>query len=271
MHVISIAAQKGGVGKTTTTVNLATAFRERGKNPLVIDMDSQMNATHWLMGRLTGENEASIYDVLSTVSTDRHSKYRLENLIKSSDSLGVDFAQSGEMMTEFQLRGVVEEADSYPFQLRERLEELENSSGSNYDVCLIDCPPSLGSPVVLSLTASDEVIAPLTADNFSVRGLDQLFSTVRNVQSNTNSELSVLGILINDIDRRRSMANDLVEATRENYGDYVFDTTMPWRAKIEDAGTVGRSLYDLKPNGDAAQYYLDLAGEVISRIEQRSK
>lgn len=264
MHVISIASQKGGVGKTTTTVNLAAAFRELGHDPLVIDLDSQMNATHWLMGRFTGEEEASVFDALTTVSTSRQDSYRLSRLVKTSE-LGVDFVQSGESMTELGLRETVRQKSAYPLQLRRRLEELQSGPERSYDLCLVDCPPSLGSPVVLALTASDDVIAPLTADNFSVQGLGQLFETVESVQSRSNPDLRVLGILVNNVDRRRGLADELTKGVYQNYGEHVFDTTIPWRAKIVDAGTLEKNLYDMR-RSDAADLYTGLAEEIISRI-----
>jgi chromosome partitioning protein len=269
--VLSVVNQKGGVGKTTTTVNLAAALAEVGKSVLVIDFDAQMNSTNWMLGRETTADEASIFDSLDTVAAEDAEEYSLAELAEDSGG-GFDFVPSGEDMIANTFDSTIGRSGVYPNQLKVRIQELSkrNTRGSQqtpngpYDYCLVDCPPSLGRSIMVALVGSDGLLVPVEADGFSMQGLKQLLSTVREVRFN-NSDLEIVGILANNLDLRSGLVKDMSEALRNRYEDLMFETTIPWRSKINEVTTLGTYLKDHAPSSDARHFYRDLAEEVIDR------
>lgn len=273
LRVLSVVNQKGGVGKTTTTVNLAAALSEIGHSVLVIDFDAQMNSTKWMLGRETTDDEASIFDALYTVARDAAQDYTLAELAESA-SAGFDFVPSGEDMIANTFDSTIGRSGVYPNQLRVRLDELDRETRESgiatphgpYDFCLIDCPPSLGRSIMVALVASDSIVVPVAADGFSMQGLKQLLSTVREVRFN-NKDLKILGVLANNLDLRSGLVKEMQEALRNRYQDLMFDTSIPWRSKINEVTTLGTYLKDHAPASDAAQFYRSLAGEVVERTQ----
>ncbi len=278
MDTVSIVNQKGGVGKTTTTICLAAALSKLGYTTLVVDLDPQMNGTKWMLGRELEEDEASVLDAIITAGDQDQSSsdWPLARLIEPSD-LGFDFVPAHADLAN--VEGEIGEKPSRPYLLRERVKEVEekhqfgyldevdahNASDGAYDVCLVDCPPSLGLLVVQALTASDGLIVPVSVDGMSMQGLSQLVSTTREVRKYLNESVEIIGLLPNNLDYRAGLVNEGLEALRKNYGDLVLDTEVPWRSKIIEASTYGTTLYDHAPSSDALEIYENLAQEVVSR------
>ncbi len=262
-YTVSLSSQKGGVGKTLTSVFLASFLREEGYEPLVIDLDSQMNATGWLLGRHLKPDEASIYDSLVTQSkgVEGGADWPLEELIETSDEIGIDYVPGSQ-----DLAAADSELSNSPFVLADRLTELEESESSreiSYDFCLIDCPPSLGSLVYAALTASDGIVVPVRAAQFSMDGLGQLNSTVRKVQR-INEDLEMIGLLLNNLDWRFGETKAGVQQIEEAYGDLVFGTKVPLRAKLVEASR-GFDPAEHVRGTDAEEIYQKLTRELIQR------
>ncbi|WP_103030545.1 ParA family protein [Salinibacter altiplanensis] len=278
MDTVSVVNQKGGVGKTTTTICLATALSKLGHSTLVIDLDPQMNGTKWMLGRELEEDEASVLDAIITAGDESQSSsdWPLARLIEPSD-LGFDFVPAHADLAN--VEGEIGEKPSRPYLLRERVQEVKekhqfehldevgahNGSDEAYDICLIDCPPSLGLLVVQALTASDGLIVPVSVDGMSMQGLSQLVTTTREVRKYLNESVEITGLLPNNLDYRAGLVNEGLEALRKNYEDLVLDTEVPWRSKIIEASTYGTTLYDHAPSSDAIEIYENLAQEVVSR------
>lgn len=281
MRTLSIVNQKGGVGKTTTTVCLATALSKLGHSVLVIDLDPQMNATKWMLGRELESDEASVLDAIITAGDEEGaaSDWPLARLVEPSD-LGFDFIPAHADLAN--IGGEIGEKPSRPYLLRERIQELSAGlsfehlheagahlpSNARYELCLLDCPPSLGLLVVQALTASQGMIVPVSVDGMSMQGLGQLVNTTREVRKYLNDEIKILGILPNNLDRRAGLVNEGLDALRSNYGDLVFETVIPWRSKIIEVSTYGTTLYDHTPSSDAVGAYEDLAREVVGRMQE---
>lgn len=278
MITLSIVNQKGGVGKTTTTVCLASALSEEGYAVLVIDLDPQMNATKWMLGRELESDEASVLDSIITAAENDNSgsDWPLARVIEPSH-LGYDFVPAhGDLAN---VEGEVGEQPSRPYLLRERIQEVEEGHAfkhlgdveahtrpeSRYDLCLIDCPPSLGLLVIQALTASDGLIVPVSVDGMSMQGLEQLVSTARQVQKYLNDAIEIIGLLPNNLDRRSGLVNEGLDQLREEYGELVLDTEVPWRSKIIEVSTYGTTLYDHAPSSDSVSIYESLANEVAGR------
>lgn len=273
MYTISFVNQKGGVGKTTSTIACATGMCHRGIRVLVIDLDAQMNVTAWSLGRHLTADEASIYD--SLVAQKRGAKgtsdWPLWELIETSN-IGFDFVPANR-----DLSAADAELANEPFLLQDRLDALDerlkregafregadSASNAPYDFCLLDCPPSLGTLVYVALIASDGLIVPVGADQFSVDGLSQLLKTVQNAKR-VNDDLEILGLLMNNLDHRYGLTSDLVEQFEESYGDKLFQTKVPARARIREASK-GEDLFEHARGSDVVGIYDGLVDEILER------
>ena len=271
MYTISIVNQKGGVGKTTLTVGLATYLHHFGYRVLVLDLDSQQNATSWMLGRHLKANEASVYDSLITKKrrAEGDADWPLRELVETSEALGIDFVPANVDLSSAQA-----ELANKPLLLRDRLEELEErgamdgtperASRGPYDFCLVDCPPSLGTLVTIALMASQGVVVPIKADAFSMDGLRQLIMTARETKR-LNADLEILGLVLNNLDVRFGATNEGVETIREHYGEKLFDTRIPTRARVFEAASYGLDLYEHAKGNDAQGIFSDFAREVVDR------
>lgn len=273
MYTISVVNQKGGVGKTTTTIACATAMHHRDIRVLVIDLDSSMNTTAWCLGRHLEPNEASIYDslVAQKRGAEGEADWPLADLIEESQ-LGFDYVPANR-----DLSAADAELANEPFLLADRLEQLDRSlrepdgdgaaaeipAERAYDFCLIDCPPSLGTLVYVALIASSGLIIPLGADQFSLDGLSQLLTTFRKARR-VNSDLEILGLLLNNLDHRYGLTGDLVEQLETAYGDKVFETKVPARARIREA-PMGVDILDHASGSDVVKIYNDVVDELLER------
>ncbi len=247
MKVIAFANQKGGVAKTTTTLNLAVAFSEKGHRVLCIDMDPQGNLT-MSQGVDPDTVEESMYDVLVHGAPIRQviRRREIDVACASIDLAGAEIAMSAQIGRERKLqKALAEIADDYDF------------------VC-IDTPPSLGLLTINALTAAHKVIVPVQCEYLSMRGLIQLQNTLQMIRENLNPDVEIEGILPTLMDTRTVHAKEAIEILEENFGDRVFASRIKKTIRFAEAPVKGMSVLKYDPDGMAAQSYRDLAKEVLA-------
>lgn len=255
--VISMVNQKGGVGKTTTSINLAASLGALGKRALLIDLDPQGNSSTGV-GIDKGDIEKSIYDVLINEAkiTDVIVKTSFRNLylIPATINLaGVDI--------ELFEKSKAEPGFAKAQQLKKYIGEIKNA----FDYIIIDCPPSLGILTTNSLTASDSVIIPVQCEFFALEGIMQLLNTIMLVQKNLNPELDIEGVLLTMLDSRTNLGVEVVEDIRSYFKEKVYDTIIPRLIRLSEAPSYGKPIIAYDPNSKGNQAYLNLAKEVIER------
>ncbi|MCO5064202.1 MAG: ParA family protein [Rhizobiaceae bacterium] len=256
-RIITVANQKGGVGKTTTAINLATALAAIGEKVLIVDIDPQGNASTGL-GIDRRDRERSSYDVLTGEST-------LQDAVVETAVPGLWIVPST-----LDLLGLEMEISAAPDRVLRLRNALRGSEPMNYTYVLIDCPPSLNLLTLNSMAAADSVLVPLQCEFFALEGLSQLLQTVEQVRGSINPALTIQGIVMTMFDGRNNLANQVVEDVRANMGETVYQTVIPRNVRVSEAPSHGKPaiLYDLKSTG--SQAYLQLASEVIRR-ERRLK
>ena len=246
-EVIAFANQKGGVAKTTTTLNLAVAFAESGHRVLCIDLDPQGNLT-MSQGIDPDKVEKSLYDVLvhDMPISEIIVKKEIDIAVASIDLAGAEIAMSTKIGRERSLEKALKEV------------------AGDYDFVCIDTPPSLGLLTVNALTAANKVIVPVQCEYLSMRGLVQLQNTLKMIQENLNPDVRIEGILPTMLDSRTVHAKEAVEILEENFGDLVFKSRIRKAIKFAEAPVKGSSVLKYDPQGNAAGYYRDLAKEVLA-------
>jgi len=250
MKVIAVSNQKGGVGKTTTSVNLATAFAAVGKKVALIDLDPQGNCTtSFAIGKQTGLNNS--YGVLLGLVSVGHA-------LKETQIPNLSIIPST-----IDLSAVEMELFSKPqreFQLKNAIADLADE----YDYVFIDCPPGFGIITLNALTAANQILIPMQCEFFALEGLAQLLSTVKKVQKTFNRSLSIAGILLTMFDKRNALSRMVENDLRKHFPNMVFDTKIPRNVKISEAPSHGKPviIYDCKCQG--AQSYISLAKELLS-------
>ncbi|WP_059140993.1 ParA family protein [Paenilisteria newyorkensis] len=248
--VIALANQKGGVGKTTTSVNLSSSLAFLGKKVLLVDIDPQGNASSGV-GINKGEIEHCIYDVLVD-------DVALKDVIKPTAMEALKVVPAT-----IQLAGA--EVELVPAISREiRLKKAIDSVRDDYDYVIIDCPPSLGLLTLNALTASDTVLIPVQCEYYALEGLSQLLNTIRIVQKHLNEDLQIEGVLLTMLDARTNLGIQVIDEVKKYFQNKVFETIIPRNIRLSEAPSHGKPiiLYDDKSRG--SEVYVDLAKEVIA-------
>ncbi|QEK38509.1 ParA family protein [Candidatus Cytomitobacter primus] len=254
VKILSVTNQKGGVGKTTTCVNLSTALAALGKKVLLIDMDAQGNATTALSVDKDSDNNS--YDLL--VGSVKHSEEFAPNHIetfipnlycipssKNLSALDIELANT----------------ENREYILKHSLENIKD----NYDYIFIDCPPALNMITLNAFVASNSLIIPVQCEFYSLEGIAQLLETIHAVQSQLNKDLKIEGILMTMFDKRNILANNVLKDVKEHFGDYLYDTIIPRNVRLSEAPSFGKPviMYDINCSG--SQAYLQLAKEFLER------
>ncbi len=256
MITIAIANQKGGVGKTTTAINIATAMAATGWRTLLIDLDPQGNASTG-MGVGAEARSVSSYDLLVDEAP-------LEDAIVGTSIPGLDVVPAT-----VDLSGAEVELVSVDERTSRLSNALRNHHG--HDICFIDCPPSLGLLTLNALSAADTLLVPLQCEFFALEGLSQLLQTVERVQQNLNPNLGIIGVTLTMFDRRNRLTDQVADDVRDCLGNLVFDTVIPRNVRLSEAPSHGLPalVYDHSCAGSRA--YIGLARELISRLPPQQK
>ena len=250
-RIISVANQQGGVGKTTTTVNLGASLAFVGKKILLVDSDAQGNATSG-MGIRKPDVTHDIYDVLVN-------EVPIQDAIYPTSRENLDIVPAT-----LQLAGAEIELTS--MMAREsRLKMALNEVKDQYDFILIDCPPSLGHLTINAFTASDSILIPVQCEYYALEGLSQLLNTVRLVQKHFNPELEIEGVLLTMYDARTNLGAEVVEEVRRYFQEKVYDTIIPRNIRLSEAPSHGMSIIDYDIRSKGAEVYQALAKEVLTR------
>lgn len=250
-RTVAIANQKGGVGKTTTAVNLAAALALNQRRVLLIDLDPQGNAGSGL-GYPMGRIHRGIYEVLT-------SGVPIQEVTIATEVAGLDLVPSGQRLTGAEVELV--DAERREYRLKEALGPLD----ANYDFILIDAPPSLGFLTVNALTAAGSVLVPVQCEYYALEGLGHLLGVIRLVQQSLNPALQIEGVLLTMYDTRLNLAQQVLEETRRFFAERVYRTIIPRNVRLSEAPSFGKPVVVYDPVCAGSVSYLNLAKEVIDR------
>lgn len=252
--IIAITNQKGGVGKTTSSINISAALAHIGFKVLLVDIDSQANASTGV-GVYKGAVNQTIFDLLIddlnpksvVLATSEKGLY----LIPSSQELsGIDALIIGDRRREY--------------KLKDKLEQLKD----DYDFIIIDCPPSLGLLTINALTAADSTLIPVQCEYYALEGLTQLLNTIRIVQKRLNPSLAIEGVLLTMLDTRTKLGKDVIDEVKLYFKEKVFNTIIPRLVRLSEAPSFGKSIIDYDLTSKGSQYYIDLAKEVVKNNDK---
>jgi chromosome partitioning protein len=257
-RILAVANQKGGVGKTTTAINLGTALAAIGEDVLIIDLDPQGNASTGL-GIDRRNRRYSTYDVLTGEAA-------LRDAIIATAVPRLYLAPSTLDLTGLELE--IGQARDRAFRLRSALSPLNTIGGTKFTYVLVDCPPSLNLLTINAMAAANAILVPLQCEFFALEGLSQLLKTVESVREQLNPDLTIHGIVLTMYDARNNLSGQVVADVREFMGPKVYDTIIPRNVRVSEAPSYGKPVlvYDLKCSGSEA--YLRLATEIIQREKQ---
>ncbi len=252
MKTIAIANQKGGVGKTTTSVNLAAALAEKGHSILLADLDSQGNATSVMgLGEITGH---SLYHALigEKRAQDLVLPTRLENLF----AIPADLDLAGSEVE-------VARMESHLTQLRSAFDDLRRSGAFEY--AILDCPPSLGILMTNALVAADEILIPIQCEYYALEGLSTLMRVISGIREAANPGLGISGMVLTMLDTRTNLNNAVVKDVREHFQEVVYETVIPRSVRFGEAPSFGRTIHEHDPRGTGSLAYQALADEFLQR------
>ncbi|MCI8469836.1 MAG: ParA family protein [Eggerthellaceae bacterium] len=249
--IVAIINQKGGVGKSTTAINLAAALGEMGKQVLLVDLDPQGNCSSGL-GIEKGNVENCIYDVLLN-------DLPIEEVIIPDVCPGLDIAPATINLAGAEVELVSEMARE------NRLKDAVGSMRGKYDFIFIDCPPSLGLLTVNALVAADKLLIPIQCEFYALEGVTKLLDSMKRVKSRLNPSLDIFGVLLTMYDSRTTLSKQVVDEVRGYFGRDVFDTPIPRTVKLSEAPSFGMPITEYDPKGKGSIAYIELAKEVINR------
>ncbi|WP_218925368.1 MULTISPECIES: ParA family protein [unclassified Gemella] len=251
MKILAICNQKGGVGKTTTAINLAASLANLNNKVLIVDTDPQANATSGV-GIDKNDVNKSIYDILVD-------EVDINEVIKETSYKNLDIVPSSIALAGAEVELV--SAISRELRMKQAISSIKKS----YDYIIIDCPPSLGLITLNSLTAADGVIIPVQTEYYALEGLSQLINTFNIVRKHLNSTLEIFGVLLTMTDSRTNISNQVSTEVRDHFKDKVFDTVISRTVRLSEAPSFGEPIIEYAKSSKGAKQYLTLAKEVINR------
>ncbi len=250
--IISITNQKGGVGKTTTAINLAAALAQKGHRTLLIDLDPQSNSTMSYLDRKSVEK--SMFEVL----TDPEVKFK--DIVRPSGLPNLDIAPARISLAKIESK-LLGEIDGH-FRLRDKMDGVRR----RFDAVLIDTPPTLGMITVNAMVASTHVLIPIQSSYFALEGTDDLLETIDKIKARPNPSLRILGVVITLHDKRTVIGKDVHHQIKEVFGDKVFKTTISKSVRLEESPAHRESIFTFSPRSSGAAEYYSLSEEVLSRV-----
>ena len=254
--IISIINQKGGVGKTTTVINLAAGLSMKGKKILVIDLDPQGNATTGLGLSNTAKSDSTIYSVLNgnkkITEVIQQTSFENLNLVTSNvDLSGLEVETAGDSRR--------------AFKLKDELTSILNDSRASYDYILVDCPPSLSLLTIMALVASDALVVPLQTEFFALEGLTQLMKTIERIKNNLNPDLSIRGILLTMYDRRNKLSGEVEKEARNYFKEKVYQSVVPRNVRLSEAPSHGVPVLIYDKTCPGSKSYFNFTEEFLNQ------
>ncbi len=257
--VISVINQKGGVGKTTTVINLASALAQKGKRILVVDLDPQGNATTGL-GKSNNDESKSIYNVLI-------GKTSVQNAIQESNIKNLDLIGSNVNLSGLEVE-TANDANK-AFLLKKILLEENKSLIRRYENIFIDCPPSLSLLTIMSLVLADDLLIPLQTEFFALEGISQLVKTIDRIKVNLNPELGIRGVLLTMYDKRNKLSSQVDLEARKHFEDKVYKTVVPRNVRLSEAPSHGMPCIVYDKNCSGSKSYIKLAEEFLEQNDEK--
>ena len=254
--IISVINQKGGVGKTTTVINLAAGLSMKGKKILVIDLDPQGNATTGLGLSNTVNSDTTIYSVLN-------GNKKISEVIQSTSFTNLNLITSNVDLSGLEVETAGDSRRS--FKLKDELTSILNDSRASYDYILIDCPPSLSLLTIMALVASDALIVPLQTEFFALEGLTQLMKTIERIKSNLNPGLSIRGILLTMYDKRNKLSGEVEKEARNYFKEKVYQTIVPRNVRLSEAPSHGVPVLIYDKSCPGSRSYFSFTEEFINQ------